>query len=88
MKNNDAYNFLDGEECIKNEHGVFMYSSGPHRINLKCLLEDFAELQTEPLIKILEEARLQIEYLHNKFKPTGSGNSLLSRIETAIQSAT
>lgn len=33
----------------------------------------------------LEEAVLQIEYLHEKFKETGSGNNVLSRIKTALE---
>ena len=33
----------------------------------------------------LEEAELQIEYLHKKFKPTGSGNATLSKIKQALK---
>jgi len=32
----------------------------------------------------LEEARLQIEYLHSKFQETGTGNQTLARIEEAL----
>lgn len=35
--------------------------------------------------ELLEEAVLQIEYLHSKFGQTGSGNSVLSRLKTAIE---
>lgn len=34
---------------------------------------------------LLLDAKIQIEYLQDKFKETGSGNSVLSRIEKAIQ---
>jgi hypothetical protein len=36
------------------------------------------------LLNLLDEARLQIEYLHKKFGETGSGNNVLARIETAL----
>ncbi len=32
----------------------------------------------------LVEARLQIEYLHDKFQETGSGNAVLSNINALI----
>jgi hypothetical protein len=37
-----------------------------------------------PLIDLLDEARVQIEYLHKKFGETGSGNNVLARIETEL----
>jgi len=37
------------------------------------------------ILDLLDEARLQIEYLHSKFKETGSGNIVLYRIEEAIK---
>lgn len=36
----------------------------------------------------LEEAKQQIEYLHNKFSETGSGNAVIARIESAIATLT
>lgn len=39
------------------------------------------------LLEALKEARLQIDYLHGKFKETGSGNSVLSTIDAAIAKA-
>ena len=33
----------------------------------------------------LIEAKLQIEYMQEKFKPTGTGNSVLSRIKTLLK---
>lgn len=38
----------------------------------------------DTLVDILDEARLQIEYLHKKFGETGSGNNILGRIKTAL----
>jgi len=35
---------------------------------------------------VLQEAKLQIEYLHGKFKETGSGNSVLNRIDIVLKS--
>lgn len=42
------------------------------------------EAQNKKLKELLAESGLQIEYLHNKFKSTGSGNNLLTRIETLL----
>lgn len=39
----------------------------------------------EELVKALEESNTQIEYLHQKFKETGTGNAVLSRNSTIIQ---
>jgi site-specific recombinase len=36
------------------------------------------------MAEMLDEARLQIEYLHKRWQQTGSGNNVLSRIETAL----
>ena len=41
--------------------------------------ETFADL-----IDALDESRLQIEYLHGKFQETGSGNTVLSKLETIL----
>ncbi len=43
--------------------------------------------QNNELIELLKEAQLQIEYLHEKFGETGSGNQVLSKIQSAIQKA-
>jgi hypothetical protein len=40
--------------------------------------------KAQGLVDLLDEARLQIEYLHKKFGETGSGNNVLARIETAL----
>jgi hypothetical protein len=37
------------------------------------------------MVELLEEAQLQIEYLHNRFKETGSGNNVLSRIDALLK---
>jgi len=36
------------------------------------------------LVAVLEEAGEQIEYLHGKFQPTGSGEAVLARIRAAV----
>lgn len=50
-------------------------------------LEEAAELyasslrqENQQLRELLDEAKLQIEYLHKKFSETGTGNSVISRI--------
>ena len=39
------------------------------------------------LHEALAEARLQIVYLHEKFKETGTGNSVLAKIDAALSRA-
>jgi hypothetical protein len=39
------------------------------------------------MLDALKDAKLQIEYLHEKFKETGTGNRILSRIENVIRLA-
>ncbi len=39
------------------------------------------------MLEALKDAALQIEYLHDKFQETGSGNSVLSGIRAAIAAA-
>ncbi len=33
---------------------------------------------------VLGEARLQLEYMQEKFQPTGSGNAVIARINAAL----
>jgi hypothetical protein len=39
------------------------------------------------LFEALLEAKLQIQYLHDKFSQTGSGNAILARIDAALAKA-
>jgi hypothetical protein len=39
---------------------------------------------TEAMVCALHDAKLQIEYLHAKFQPTGSGEAVLARIRAAL----
>jgi hypothetical protein len=40
------------------------------------------------MLNALNEASIQIEYLHEKFGETGSGNAVLTRVRAAIKAAT
>ena len=40
------------------------------------------------LLEALKDAVLQIEYMHEKFTTTGTGNAMLARIRAAIARAT
>lgn len=42
---------------------------------------------SEAMYIVLKEAKLQIEYLHGKFKETGSGNQVLAKIESVLNQA-
>lgn len=41
----------------------------------------------DDLVDVLRECKTQIEYLHSKFKETGSGNAVLAKIEKLIAEA-
>lgn len=40
------------------------------------------------MLEMLKEAAAQIQYLQDKFQETGSGNAVLSRIDSLIEKAT
>lgn len=42
-------------------------------------------MNTEKLLELLDECRLQLEYLNSKFSGTGTTNQLLSRVWTALE---
>jgi hypothetical protein len=44
--------------------------------------------ENEKLRSLLLEAALQIEYLHEKFAVTGTGNAVLTRIKSALDPVT
>jgi len=46
----------------------------------RLLLVEQAQKEMFDVKELLEEAMLQIEYLHNKFQPTGTGNAVLAKI--------
>ena len=50
-----------------------------YREELNAAYERINELETT-----LNEARLQIEYLHDKFQPTGTSESVLGRIYAVL----
>lgn len=58
------------------KHGV----TAADRVQLR---ED-AAMEIFTLRNTLKDARLQIEYLHGKFQPTGSGAAVLARIDAAL----
>jgi hypothetical protein len=52
-----------------------------------CLVEiNKLELQNEKAIDLLVECRLQLRYLEQRFGETGSGNNVLSRVNTFLES--
>jgi spore coat polysaccharide biosynthesis protein SpsF (cytidylyltransferase family) len=55
-----------------------------YRIGYEAGATEWAGKAQQKLIDLLDEARLQIEYLHKKFGETGSGNNVLARIETEL----
>ena len=47
-------------------------------------IHDLQVSRVQELETVLREARLQIEYLQEKFQETGTGNALLARIESVL----
>lgn len=64
---------------------AYQWKDKPHRLiyTLCTALED-AEFHLETAKDALANAEQQIEYLHEKFKPTGSGNNALTKIDIAL----
>ena len=48
-------------------------------------LEALFTAETAAMREALHEAKMQIEYLHDMFKATGSGNAVLAKIDTALK---
>ena len=46
-----------------------------------------AKEAAEEMLDALHQAKLQIEYLHDKFRITGTGNAVLAHIDNAIKKA-
>jgi flagellar biosynthesis chaperone FliJ len=44
------------------------------------------EKERDSAIELLNECRVQLEYLQQKFRETGSGNNVLSRVNTFLDS--
>lgn len=49
--------------------------------------KDCVSLASEDMLEVLRDAKLQIEYLHDKFRTTGTGNAVVSQIESVIAKA-
>lgn len=66
---------FDGKE-------VSGYRSGQRSAYTAAKLEDLP--LHEDNLDVMEEAVLQIRYLHDKFKETGSGNATIAKLEERI----
>jgi hypothetical protein len=72
-------------EMVTTLSGSFAHRRGYGKENIAFVL--LAVNSHDALVEALKEASLQIEYLHEKFQPTGSGNGLLARINAALKDA-
>lgn len=45
------------------------------------------QVQNERLSDLCEQALVQIAYLHDKFRETGSGNALIARLEAQLKAS-
>jgi hypothetical protein len=73
---NKSANTVLGSPNMDYEQG-FAIGANFYASSIKNNLEDIKES--------LESCISQIEYLHEKFKPTGSGNAVLSRAKTQLE---
>jgi hypothetical protein len=79
----DSRPFDTPEDCW-NEGGLF-FSVAEDSLDL---VEEYTvpKTETNELIAMLIECVCQIEYLHDKFQETGTGNTVLSRAKALIDS--
>lgn len=73
------FHYYPGSEAFEDLESA--YETAAKKYALKW---EQAEQKIDKLTDILDEARLQIEYLHKKYGEKGSGNNILARIETAL----
>lgn len=78
-----AYSFINPEDSWRENGGYFL--CGKHYLDL---VEEYTvpKTETNELIAMLIECVCQIEYLHDKFQETGTGNTVLSRAKALIDS--
>jgi hypothetical protein len=60
-------------------------SSTPKPLTVEALTLQLTQKTLDEAKELLESCRLQIKYLHEKFRETGTGNQLLSQIDSFIQ---
>lgn len=85
------------EEILKECHEQFNHLipyptvSGDVLKASKAAMQVYADQETQKLRSLceklagaLDESNLQIEYLHNKFKKTGSGNAVIAKNNSAL----
>ena len=78
------------KECIGEEFCVVSNDDASccENIPLFVTLEELPKYKAAPdMYEALKEAKLQIEYLQNKFQKTGSGNAVLSLIDSVLAKA-
>jgi len=52
--------------------------------NVPVMLKEYSNQQNEQLKEGIREAIIQIEYLHGKFKPTGTGEAVLAQLKALL----
>jgi hypothetical protein len=79
---------LPGDFLLEQCPNPLMLADGAyyHYSKVCVLLRRYSEQQNEKAIDLLDECRLQLEYLSQKFGETGTGNNLISRINTFLNS--
>jgi hypothetical protein len=90
-KLNEAQQLIKDWEDVDNDHkrlvreidNIITGGMPAKQASLCDLVRPIENLQDKhnEAVELLEEAAIQIEYLHNKFTATGSGNNVLSRIK-------
>ncbi len=62
---------------------------GKYTAPARAVVEQSEEMKAQyeridELTKMLGEARIQLEYLHEKFQPTGTSEAVLARIDAVL----
>ena len=82
----ESMNYKESTYCLKFKDGSSITVGGKDSANALANSHEVKKRwNSHPeLVEALEEAKLQIEYLHGKFKETGTGNAVLTKIEQAL----
>lgn len=54
------------------------------KLSKEAILLEKREKELADALNLLYECRQQIDYLHHKFRPTGTGNALINRVTIFI----
>lgn len=70
---------------VDEDHEPFVYGHEETANLIIDFIKKSNTIERDKAIDLLDECRLQLEYLQQKFGETGSGNNILSRVNTFLE---